>query len=128
MSLEDAGYTMAMGGSSSPYEDACNEFAISGSPYQEHMDSQPDSLGDIDKGEALWGASPDQYWVLSDRDTWYQNPNYSGMYTNQPHPECHEECEAYWDSWAEFECYADAIKFDVARQSWYVGGSLGDRP
>ena len=58
--------------------------------HLEEESYQPDSIADLDKGEALWDSDKksDQAWILSDRDVWYANPNYKGL--PMPHPEYEE--------------------------------------
>lgn len=52
-------------------------------PYEEHLQSQPDSIAEIDRASA--GGPMEAAWWLSDRDVWYPNPYYVGA--PQPHPE-----------------------------------------
>jgi hypothetical protein len=55
--------------------------------YLEHLQSLPDSVGEIDRESARERGSrqPHICWISSDRDAWYRNPYYQGP--DQPHPD-----------------------------------------
>lgn len=54
---------------------------------EEHQNHQPDSVQEAERGVVahLGAKRPEQAWILSDRDVWYQNPFYKGPPV--PHPE-----------------------------------------
>ncbi len=62
---------------------------------QEERDFTYATPGDWDREEAreLGQLHPEQCWILTDRDVWHRNPNYTGP--DQPHPELAQEDEYY---------------------------------
>ena len=91
--------------------------------YEEHLRDQPDTIADLDRGEATWDGYkyPQTAWLLSGRDVWYQNPYYEGegwfygTFYDNTHPEDDygwEHRQYYYHDWKDmkFENFTPVTK------------------
>ena len=91
--------------------------------YEEHLRDQPDTIADLDRGEATWDGYkyPQTAGLLSGREVWQQNPYYEGegwfygTFYDNTHPEDDygwEHRHYYYHDWKDmkFENFTPVTK------------------